>query len=84
MNPYDFDEGVIRKIRDLSQMGDIKLVFIIDGYNEMKQELQGLNLFTTNGLELLKSTKDRAFTYPKVITTCRSNFLSEEDYQTYF
>jgi len=66
-------------------LGDFKIVFIIDGYEEMKKELRGLNLFTTNYLELLRPSDDNKFEYPKVIITSRTScFFVDDDYEKSF
>jgi hypothetical protein len=59
-------------------MGEINLLFILDGYNQVVNEFQYKNLYDTNNLELWGPILDihhiksqRKFkTYPKIIISC--------------
>lgn len=81
---YYFDDNHIRKLRDLVQKGQIKLIFIFDGYDELKQEYQNINLFYANEMDNFKVVEQTVFDFPKIITTCRTEYLTSNNYASIF
>jgi len=69
------------KIRDET---DFEVIFLLDGYDEMRLDFRGKNLFTTNNLEQYRSsskaglcTKNESlYCFPKVIFLSRSELFA--------
>ena len=63
-----------------------RLIFILDSYDEIKQEYQYKNLYDSNDLEEWgPELKDSKKVFPKIIITCRSEFVStNKEYRNWF
>ncbi|CAD8125983.1 unnamed protein product [Paramecium sonneborni] len=80
---YKFDKIQIREFKEAIIKGILKVIFILDSYDEMKSELIESNLYLTNRFfqeyELLMTG-----TKMKFIITTREEILSSIGYQTWF
>jgi len=88
---YDLRDSQIaelkEKIRDPNSK--LRVVFMLDGYDELPPDVRSKNLFKSNNLETLRpqTSKNKFNNWPKIITLCRSEFLSEQkdgEYQQQF
>ena len=70
----------MRVLRELASKGEINVIFILDGYNELKQEFMGINIFDSNDFEELSHKTNKRWDFPKIITLCRTSHLSSDDY----
>jgi phosphorylcholine metabolism protein LicD len=63
--------------------GKIKLIFIMDSYDELSNKYLKQNLYITNKIEKWGSKDVK--NYPKVITTTRNEiFSSDTEYMSWF
>ena len=84
---YDLRDSQIDELRDKIQEGEAEIVFILDGYDELPSEAQGKNLWRTNNLEQYRDQRSekKVTQFPKVIITCREEYLSKfKDYSLFF
>ncbi|KAK3240453.1 hypothetical protein CYMTET_49697, partial [Cymbomonas tetramitiformis] len=66
----------IHELRELVQNGEVQLVFLLDGYDEMRQENLFKNLYVTNNLEQYRKRSDpERRCHPKVIISTRTELL---------
>jgi hypothetical protein len=54
---------------------------MLDGHDELPPDVRSKNLFKTNNLETLRpqTSTNEFYKWPKIITLCRSEFLSEQE-----
>ena len=72
-------EAQITELRNRVVEGTVRMTFIIDGYDELRAELVGKNLYKSNNLEKWRATKEhdaKNFCYPKVVIFTRSELLA--------
>ena len=95
---YNFRDTQIFELKEKIQDPASRMVVVLflDGFDELKPEYRSKNLYKTNNLELLRPRFDNADSAsghfpkvisPKVITMCRSEYLSEQkdgEYQKAF
>jgi energy-coupling factor transporter ATP-binding protein EcfA2 len=75
-------DAQINELRDLAKDGSVRLVFLLDGYDEMKSENLFKNLYTANNLEQYAKAGSGG---PKVIISTRTELLSQNvDYARSF
>ena len=67
-------DAQIAELRDKAAEGSVRLVFLLDGYDEMKSECLFKNLYTANNLEQYAR---RGGGGPKVIISTRTELLSQ-------
>ncbi|KAM3137494.1 hypothetical protein pb186bvf_010467 [Paramecium bursaria] len=80
---YKFDQKQVDLFKDIVQGSEkIKLLFIMDSYDELSQEYQQINLIQTNKINQWK--KQTYKINPKVITTSRSEIFTNLDYRQWF
>ncbi|KAK3274428.1 hypothetical protein CYMTET_17384, partial [Cymbomonas tetramitiformis] len=83
----DLREAQIHELRELAQDGKVRLVFLLDAYDELRPKHVFKNLYLTNNLEQYRpQTKSKEgdegerqkplLGYPKVIITTRTELLS--------
>ncbi len=80
---YRFDDRQFGEFQEMVESGKIRLVFIMDSYDELSNKYLKQNLYATNKLEKwgYKDIKN----YPKVITTTRNEiFSSDTEYMSWF
>ncbi|KAM3137410.1 hypothetical protein pb186bvf_010590, partial [Paramecium bursaria] len=78
---YRFDQKQIDQLRDSVQNGTIKLIFIMDSYDELASGYQGCNLIQTNKLYLWKQQGQK---HPRVISTSRTEAFTTPDFRQWF
>ncbi len=75
------------QIQDLFERvreGTVEIVFLLDSYDELRQEALWKNLYRTNSLEQFRSEQSSK-SFPKVVITSRSElFAAKPNYLTYF
>ncbi|KAK3267153.1 hypothetical protein CYMTET_24275 [Cymbomonas tetramitiformis] len=87
-------EAQIHELRDLAQRGEVRLVFLLDAYDELKPQFQFKNLYVTNSLEQYRARESPAVgdtppgssdeasgsrpKEPKVIITTRTELLAHD------
>ena len=67
------------EFRTQAKKGDISPIFVLDGYDELRQEYIGQNLYDTNDMEEFgpdEATSQYPFSNPKLIILCRSELLA--------
>eukprot|EP01047_Picozoa_sp_COSAG01_P001213 COSAG01_NODE_26_length_36857_cov_31.426166_18_plen_2903_part_00 len=78
----------ITDLRRKVEQGQIRLIFILDGYDELRPQLIGKNLYKTNNLEKWRSKEQHAagdYSHPKVVVFVRSELLTGlKDYHSIF
>ncbi|KAM3147504.1 hypothetical protein pb186bvf_000311 [Paramecium bursaria] len=79
---YRFDQKQIDLLKDIAQKNQIRLNFIMDSYDELPQQQQGINLLQTNKIHLWKPQNQLQI--PKVITTSRTEAFTTNDYRAWF
>ncbi|KAM3130115.1 hypothetical protein pb186bvf_017821 [Paramecium bursaria] len=79
---YRFDQKQTDLLKDTAQKNQIGLIFIMDSYDELPQQYQGINLILSNKIHLWKP--DNQLQIPKVITTSRSEAFTTNDYRAWF
>ncbi|CAD8129842.1 unnamed protein product [Paramecium sonneborni] len=80
---YNFDKIQIREFKEAIQNDNLKIVLILDSYDEMKNEFIQTNLITTNRLSQDLNLKESGQKL-KVIITCREEILTSSTYQSWF
>ncbi|CAK69830.1 unnamed protein product (macronuclear) [Paramecium tetraurelia] len=80
---YNFDKIQVREFKDAIINGNLKVVIILDSYDEMKFKCIGTNLYQTNRLiqDLNIQTSGQSV---KIIITTREEILNSIGYQTWF
>ncbi|KAM3127864.1 hypothetical protein pb186bvf_020054 [Paramecium bursaria] len=73
---YQFQQKQIDQLQTFVQQGRVKLLFLLDGYDEMAQQFQGKNLIQTNKLNIWK--QENSNDNIKVICTFKSKSLGQE------
>ena len=57
----------------------MKIIILVDGYDELKSEYLFQNLYDSNDLEIYRNVNNNChinkYKYPKIIYTCRSETL---------
>ena len=84
--PYNMRDAQIAEFReDIQKSGPrIAVVFLFDGYDELRPEFKGRNLYQTNNLDQYRS-QEAPNCFPKVIVCCRWEELAGwPDYQRSF
>ncbi|KAK3288142.1 hypothetical protein CYMTET_4369 [Cymbomonas tetramitiformis] len=84
VSAYNLREAQIHELRDLARDGKIRLIFLLDAYDELKPQFQFKNLYVSNSLEQYRaraSVQDNtgggeARCDPKVIITVRTEMLT--------
>eukprot|EP00854_Cymbomonas_tetramitiformis_P002925 gene2925-3739_t len=87
-------EAQIHELRDLTQAGKVRLIFLLDAYDELKPQFQFKNLYVTNNLEQYRARESPAVgdtppgssdeasgsrpKEPKVIITTRTELLAHD------
>ncbi|KAK3258584.1 hypothetical protein CYMTET_32365 [Cymbomonas tetramitiformis] len=87
-------EAQIHELRDLTQAGKVRLIFLLDAYDELKPQFQFKNLYVTNNLEQYGARESPAAENPppgspreasgappqgpKVIITTRTELLAHD------
>ncbi|KAK3246893.1 hypothetical protein CYMTET_43591 [Cymbomonas tetramitiformis] len=87
-------EAQIYELRNLAQRGEVRLVFLLDAYDELKPQFQFKNLYVTNSLEQYRARESPAVgdtppgssdkasgslpKEPKVIITTRTELLAHD------
>ena len=69
----------INELRQKVEQGQIRLILILDGYDELRPQLIGKNLYKTNNLEKWRSKEDHDagnYCHPKVVVFTRSELLT--------
>ncbi|KAM3147532.1 hypothetical protein pb186bvf_000339 [Paramecium bursaria] len=79
---YRFDQKQIDILKDTAQKNQIRLIFIMDSYDELPQQYQAINLLMTNKVHLWKPQNQLQI--PKVITTSRTEAFTTNDYRAWF
>ncbi|CAD8119818.1 unnamed protein product [Paramecium sonneborni] len=80
---YNFDKLQIREFKEAIQNENLKIVLILDSYDEMKNEFIQTNLITTNRLSQDLGLQESGQKI-KVIITCREEILTSSTYQSWF
>ncbi|CAD8198784.1 unnamed protein product [Paramecium pentaurelia] len=80
---YNFDNIQIREFKDAVINGKLKIVIILESYDEMKFDCIGTNLYQTNRLAQDLNLQASGQTV-KVIITTREEILNSIGYQTWF
>jgi len=70
---YGFDQRKIDQFKNFVSSGKYKIVFLLDGYDEVGPNFRYKPLYDTNDLELWGNPFENSF--PRVITTCRDDHL---------
>jgi hypothetical protein len=82
---YRFDSRQIDEFRDLVEKGKLRLVIIMDSYDELKSDFIKRNLYHSNHLENWRNSDFMEQAYPKVIITTRNEIFSSDDgYESWF
>ncbi|KAK3258970.1 hypothetical protein CYMTET_32009 [Cymbomonas tetramitiformis] len=80
-------EAQIHELRDLVQAGEVRLVLLLDAYDELKPQFQFTNLYVSNSLEQFrrqdhaqdgKASPSSSWVGPKVIVTSRTELLMRD------
>eukprot|EP01046_Picozoa_sp_COSAG06_P007120 COSAG06_NODE_343_length_17092_cov_17.908021_5_plen_2916_part_00 len=78
----------ITELRQKVEEGQIQLIFILDGYDELRPQLLGKNLYKTNNLEKWRSKQqqdEKDYCRPKVVIFTRTELLTGwKGYQSAF
>ncbi|CAK64635.1 unnamed protein product (macronuclear) [Paramecium tetraurelia] len=80
---YNFDNIQIREFKDAVINGNLKIVVILESYDEMKIDCIGTNLYHTNRLVQDLNLQASGQTVKMIITT-REEILNQIGYQTWF
>ncbi|CAD8209130.1 unnamed protein product [Paramecium octaurelia] len=80
---YRFNERQIQEFQEAVEQRKIKLVIIMDSYDELKSDYIGLNLNVSNKLSKWRCQADKN-KFPKIISTCRSEIFNIAGYNTWF
>ncbi|KAK3269646.1 hypothetical protein CYMTET_21921, partial [Cymbomonas tetramitiformis] len=79
---YGLREAQIHELRDLVRDGKVRLIFLLDAYDELKPQFQFKNLYVSNSLEQyqaragVQDNTREARCNPKVIITVRTEMLA--------
>ncbi|KAK3282386.1 hypothetical protein CYMTET_9872, partial [Cymbomonas tetramitiformis] len=76
---YSLREAQIHELRDLAQAGTVRLIFLLDAYDELPSQCLFKNLYMSNNLEQYRAPSEEGAAppaYPKVIITTRTELLS--------
>ncbi|KAK3248364.1 hypothetical protein CYMTET_42167 [Cymbomonas tetramitiformis] len=75
---YGLREAQIHELRDLARAGTVRLIFLLDAYDELPSQCLFKNLYMSNNLEQYRAhvEGDTPPAYPKVIITTRTELLS--------
>ncbi|KAK3272953.1 hypothetical protein CYMTET_18781 [Cymbomonas tetramitiformis] len=70
----------IHELRDLARAGEVRLIFLLDAYDELPSHCLFKNLYLSNNLEqyCTQPEDDVPPAYPKVIITTRTELLSRD------
>ncbi|KAK3233049.1 hypothetical protein CYMTET_56631, partial [Cymbomonas tetramitiformis] len=73
-------EAQIHELRDLARAGEVRLIFLLDAYDELPSHCLFKNLYLSNNLEQYRAQPEGAAppAYPKVIITTRTELLSRD------
>ena len=77
---YDLSPTQIQELKDSIKRKNstIELVLLLDAYDELRPDALGKNLWQCNNLEQYRDQSSSSCSFPKVIMTCRSEYLSEK------
>ncbi|KAK3265789.1 hypothetical protein CYMTET_25557 [Cymbomonas tetramitiformis] len=77
---YGLREAQIHDLRDLARAGKVRLIFLLDAYDELPNQCLFKNLYMSNNLEQYRDQSKGAApsAYPKVIITTRTELLSRD------
>ncbi|KAK3249059.1 hypothetical protein CYMTET_41503 [Cymbomonas tetramitiformis] len=77
---YGLREAQIHELRNLARAGTVRLIFLLDAYDELPAQCLFKNLYMSNNLEQYRAQLDGDATpaYPKVIITTRTELLSRD------
>ncbi|KAM3138319.1 hypothetical protein pb186bvf_009595 [Paramecium bursaria] len=78
---YNFDDKQINELKQAVEEGKIKLLIILDSFDEIKDNLQ-INLIKSNKLSRWRHEDDQG-NYPKVIITSRTEVLPKVRYEKF-
>ncbi|KAK3235595.1 hypothetical protein CYMTET_54217 [Cymbomonas tetramitiformis] len=76
---YGLREAQIHELRDLARAGTVRLIFLLDAYDELPSQCLFKNLYMSNNLEQYRAPSEEGAAppaYPKVIITTRTELLS--------
>ncbi|KAM3143234.1 hypothetical protein pb186bvf_004566 [Paramecium bursaria] len=79
---YKFDQNQLRELKEQIEQQKIKLLIIMDSYDELHQDHIGTNLIRSNKLSNWGHKQVPSF--PKIIITTRTEILSKADYYEWF
>eukprot|EP00854_Cymbomonas_tetramitiformis_P002842 gene2842-3640_t len=71
---YDISPQDVAELKRCVQEGEVEIVLVLDGYDELAPGMQHLNLYDTNDLETWR--RRDAHIGPRIIVLCRAEFLS--------
>ncbi|CAD8197248.1 unnamed protein product [Paramecium pentaurelia] len=80
---YNFDKIQVREFKEAIINGNLKIVLILESYDEMKFNFIGTNLYQTNRLAQDLNIKASGLNV-KIIITTRDEILNSIGYQTWF
>ncbi|CAD8119904.1 unnamed protein product [Paramecium sonneborni] len=80
---YRFNDRQIQDFQEAVEQRKLKLVIIMDSYDELKSDYIGLNLNISNKLSKWRCQADKN-KFPKIITTCRTELFNIAGYNTWF
>ncbi|CAD8132531.1 unnamed protein product [Paramecium octaurelia] len=80
---YNFDKIQVREFKEAIINGNLKIVIILESYDEMKFKSIGTNLYQTNRLAQDLNIQASDLTV-KIIITTRDEILNQIGYQTWF
>ncbi|KAK3263330.1 hypothetical protein CYMTET_27856, partial [Cymbomonas tetramitiformis] len=78
---YGLREAQIHELRDLARAGAVRLIFLLDAYDELPSHCLFKNLYMSNNLEQYRAPSEEGTAppaYPKVIITTRTELLSRD------
>ncbi|KAK3248636.1 hypothetical protein CYMTET_41905 [Cymbomonas tetramitiformis] len=78
---YGLREAQIHELRDLARAGQVRLIFLLDAYDELPNQCLFKNLYMSNNLEQYRNQSEEGSAppaYPKVIITTRTELLSRD------
>ncbi|KAM3138317.1 hypothetical protein pb186bvf_009593 [Paramecium bursaria] len=79
---YNFDDKQINELKQAVEEGKIKLLIILDSFDEIKPNFQ-INLIKSNKLSRWRQQNDQG-NYPKIIITARTEVLPLQDHYKLF
>lgn len=85
---YGFSDPAVNEFKAAAQAGLYKILLLLDGYDEIKNDFKYRNLYDENDLEEwgpLPTADNGTKIYPKCIISCRTQFIeSQKSYEDFF